>query len=191
MISPTLTSQGSTHVQNRLARLVTKSPPFIRILPLLRSLHCLPVNFRILFKISLLTYKTLRGKQPVYHHPMLAASLPSCSLRSKELVRRSLGLRWTQVQELFTLEPNLTGTTSRCLFIQPFQLLPLRNIRRHISLAWPFPHRHLYVRWPIDVTDVFLRFCSWTTIRLLCHWAWLCWGFWRYRNLIDWWLIGW
>ena len=36
-------------VHNQLARLVTKSPPFTRILPLLRSLHWLPVRFRILF----------------------------------------------------------------------------------------------------------------------------------------------
>ena len=49
-------------VQNHLARLVTKSPPITRSIPLLRSLHWLPVRFRILFKINLLTYKTLREK---------------------------------------------------------------------------------------------------------------------------------
>ena len=69
-------------VQKQLASLVTKSPPFTRSIPLLRSLHWLPVRFRILFKISLLTYKTLREKQPVYLHSMLAASIPSHSLRS-------------------------------------------------------------------------------------------------------------
>ena len=69
-------------VQNQLAHLVTKSPPFTSSLPLLRSLHRLPVRFRILFKINLLTYKTLREKQPVYLHSMLATSIPSCSLRS-------------------------------------------------------------------------------------------------------------
>ena len=69
-------------VQNQLARLVTKSPPFTPGIPLLRSLHWLPVRYRILFKINLLTYKTLREKQPVYLHSMLAASIPSRSLRS-------------------------------------------------------------------------------------------------------------
>ena len=68
-------------VQNQLARLVTKSP-FTCSLPLLRSLYWLPVRFRILFKINLLTYKTLREKHPVYIHSMLAALLPSHSLRS-------------------------------------------------------------------------------------------------------------
>ena len=69
-------------VQNQLARLVTKSPPFTRSIPLLRSLHWVPVRFRILFKINLLTYKTLREKQPAYLHSMLAASIPSHSLTS-------------------------------------------------------------------------------------------------------------
>ena len=69
-------------VHNQLARLVTKSPPFTRSIPLHRSLHWLPVRFRILFKINLLTYKTLRVKQPVYLHSMLATSIPFRSLRS-------------------------------------------------------------------------------------------------------------
>ena len=49
---------------------------------MLRSLHWLPVRFRILVKINLLTYKTLHEKQPVYLHSMLAASIPSRLLRS-------------------------------------------------------------------------------------------------------------
>ena len=72
------------HVQIRLAPLVTKSPPFTHSLPLLRSLHWLPVRFRKWFKIDLLTYKTLREKQPAYLHSMLAASLPSCSRYIKQ-----------------------------------------------------------------------------------------------------------
>ena len=60
-------------VQNQLASLVIKSLLFTCSLPLLRSLHWLPVRFRILLKINLLTYKTLREKQPVYLHSILAA----------------------------------------------------------------------------------------------------------------------
>ena len=37
-------------VQNQLARLVTKSPPFTHSIPPLRSLHWLPVRFRILLR---------------------------------------------------------------------------------------------------------------------------------------------
>ena len=42
--------------------------------------------------------------------------------------------------------------------------------------------------WPVYLTELFLRFCCWTLIQLLRHWAWLRQGYWRYRsrNLIDW-----
>ena len=49
-------------VQNRLARVETQSPPYTRSVPLLRSLHWLPVKFRVDFKICLLTYQTLSEK---------------------------------------------------------------------------------------------------------------------------------
>ena len=69
-------------VLNRLACVVTKSPPFTRSVPLLRSLHWLPVKYRVHFKICLLTYKALHEEQPVYLCSLIAISLPSRSLRS-------------------------------------------------------------------------------------------------------------
>ena len=53
-------------VLNRLARVITKSPPFTQV-------H---------FKICLLTYKALREQQPVYIRSFIATFLPSRSLRS-------------------------------------------------------------------------------------------------------------
>ena len=70
-------------VLNRLARVVTKSPPFTSSVPLLRSLHWLPVKYRVHCKICLLTYKALHEEQPVYLRSLIAISLPSRSLRSK------------------------------------------------------------------------------------------------------------
>ena len=52
-------------IQNLLARVVTKTPPLTHSVPLLRSLHWLPVKSGVDFKICLLTYKTLSEKQPV------------------------------------------------------------------------------------------------------------------------------
>ena len=31
-------------------------------------------------------------------------------------------------------------------------------VSRHISLTWPFLHRHQHARWPVDVTDCFMYF---------------------------------
>ena len=69
------------------------------------------------------------------------------------------GSRPILVLELFTFVPRLFGTTSCCLSVQPVQLLPLRSIRRHISLIWPFPHRYRHSPWPVDVTELFPRLC--------------------------------
>ena len=64
------------HVFNLLASVVTKSPPFTRSVPLLRSLHWLPVKYRVHFKICLLTYKALHEEQSVYLRSLIATSLP-------------------------------------------------------------------------------------------------------------------
>ena len=77
-------------VQNWLTRVVTKSPPFTHSVPLFRSLHWLPVKFRILFKTNLLTCETFHEKQPVYLHSKLATSLPSHSLRSSKRIKLSV-----------------------------------------------------------------------------------------------------
>ena len=61
-----------------------QSSLFPRSVPLLRSRYWLPVRLRILFQIYLLTYKTLREKQPAYLHSMLTESFPSRSLRSSK-----------------------------------------------------------------------------------------------------------
>ena len=77
-------------VLNRLARVVTKSPPFTRSVPLLHSLHWLPVKYRVHFKICLLTYKALHEEQPVYLRSLIAISLPSRSLRSNRGITLSI-----------------------------------------------------------------------------------------------------
>ena len=77
-------------IQNRLARIVAKSPPFTCSVLLLRSLHLMPVNFKILFKINLLTYETLHVKQPVHLHSMLTVSLPADALRSSKGISLSV-----------------------------------------------------------------------------------------------------
>ena len=77
------------HFQNRLALILTKSH-LTRSVPLLRSLHCLSVKFKILFKISLLTYKILPEKQSLYFHSMLSPSLPSLSQRSSKRINLSV-----------------------------------------------------------------------------------------------------
>ena len=72
-------------VQNCLARVVTKSPRFCHITPLLKSLHWLPVRYRIKFKFCSLTYQAPTSGQPVYIRNMLQPSRKVRTLRSSDL----------------------------------------------------------------------------------------------------------
>ena len=48
-------------IQNSTARVLTKTKKRAHITPILKSLHWLPVSFRIDFKILLLVFKALNG----------------------------------------------------------------------------------------------------------------------------------
>ena len=77
-------------ILNRLACVITRSPPFTPNVPLLRCLHRLPVTYRVHFKIFLPTYKALHEEQPVYLRSLIATSLPSRSLRSNRGITLSV-----------------------------------------------------------------------------------------------------
>ena len=64
-------------VQNCLARVVLRARRFSPSLPLLKQLHWLPVNYRIKFKLSTLTYRALAIHQPPYLASLLHFSLTS------------------------------------------------------------------------------------------------------------------
>ena len=146
-------------VQNKLARQVTKSPPITRSIPRLHSLHWLPVRFRILLKISWLIYKTLREKQPLYLHVIVAASISSHSLRSNNDNRLSIpGIKTNtgckSFSLFFTLWNNLPLSVHSAISVATFK----KYLKTHIfELA--FPHRYHHSQWPVDVTELFSRFC--------------------------------
>jgi len=71
-------------VQDRLARVVTRADPFAHAPPILRSLHWLPIHFRTIFKVRLLTFKTLHYGQPSYLRDILVNATPSRRLRSNQ-----------------------------------------------------------------------------------------------------------
>ena len=70
------------HVQNAAARLITLSSKHEHITPILFNLHWLPVNYRIIFKILLISYKALNDLAPSYVRDLLTPYTPSRQLRS-------------------------------------------------------------------------------------------------------------
>ncbi len=69
-------------IQNTAARILTRTRTSEHITPVLRSLHWLPVTFRIDFKVLLLVYKSLNGLGPKYMADMLTEYKPNRPLRS-------------------------------------------------------------------------------------------------------------
>ncbi len=69
-------------IQNSAARLVTLSRKHDHISPVLHNLHWLPVKYRIIFKILLLTYKCIHGTAPLYLQELIKRYTPSRNLRS-------------------------------------------------------------------------------------------------------------
>ena len=71
-------------VQNAAARVVTLSPKFCHITPVLANLHWLSIYLRIELKILIVTCKTLHGLAPAYIKDVLQSCLPAGDLRSSK-----------------------------------------------------------------------------------------------------------
>ncbi|XDV16949.1 hypothetical protein PO909_016432 [Leuciscus waleckii] len=69
-------------IQNAAARILSRTRKYEHITPVLRSLHWLPVRFRIRVKVLLLVYKSFNGLGPQYIADMLTEYKPNRSLRS-------------------------------------------------------------------------------------------------------------
>ena len=70
-------------VQNRAARLVSRTRRHEHITPVLRDLHWLPIHCRSNYKILLYTYKSLNGLAPIYLSELIHKYKPTRSLRSE------------------------------------------------------------------------------------------------------------
>ncbi len=58
-------------IQNNAARVVAKKRKHYHITPTLESIHWLPVAYRIVYKVLLLTHKCIIGKAPAYLSELL------------------------------------------------------------------------------------------------------------------------
>ena len=89
-------------MQNRAARMLTYSRKYDHITPILRSLHWLPIEKRITFKVLLITFKALHNLAPEYLSELLHWYTPDgyqlrsgnqCLLRKPSFETKSFGFR--------------------------------------------------------------------------------------------------
>ncbi len=70
------------YIQNSAARMLTYTKRSAHITPILFNLHWLPVSSHIIYKILLLTFKSLHSLAPTYLSDLLSPYTPSRLLRS-------------------------------------------------------------------------------------------------------------
>ncbi len=71
-------------IQNQAARVLTRSPRRNHITPVLRDLHWLRIEDRIIFKLLILTHKAVHGVAPVYLCELLERNEKSTMVRTRE-----------------------------------------------------------------------------------------------------------
>ena len=95
-------------VQNSLCRVVTRSSRYTHATPNLEKLHWLPVKYRVLFKIGLITYKVLKYGQPVYLKDKLHPYTSSRNTRRSSPKYKFLLLTLKYIS-LISILPNLSA----------------------------------------------------------------------------------
>ncbi len=74
--------QKLQYIQNSAARILMRVCKYNHITPILKSLHWLPVSFRIVYKVSLLTHQCIHGDTPSYLKELLTPQISKRTLRS-------------------------------------------------------------------------------------------------------------
>ncbi len=102
-------------IQNAAVRILTRTRKSDHITPVLRSLHWLPVTFRIDFKVLLLVNKLPNGLGPKYIADMLTEYKPYRPLRSlgSSLLCYYAAHSWKQLPEEITCTKTLAIFKSR------------------------------------------------------------------------------
>src|SRR5664279_4996685 len=97
--SPKTTIAVLQRVQNDLARVVLLQKKYACASPLLQSLHWLPIDARVSYKLAVITYKVRSTNTPVYLSRIMSehSSLSSMVLRSAS--RPLLGVRRTRTEQ--------------------------------------------------------------------------------------------
>src|SRR6218665_2023295 len=136
-------------IQNSLARVVLCVPLRTCSSVLLHQLHCLPVEFRIRFKLTCLAYKALSTSKPTYLHALLTPYTPPRCLRSSgtrllaepryRTVMGSRAFHFSAPREWNRLPLSLRSTNSLPSFKSGLKLTISSWLSRNWKVNWNSP----------------------------------------------------
>ncbi len=63
--------QKLQRMQNAAARMLTRTPKYDHVTPILKQLHWLPVSQRVTYKVLMIVFKVIHGLAPAYLEEML------------------------------------------------------------------------------------------------------------------------
>ena len=131
---PNTQLQRLQRIQNAAARVIYKKSKYEHVTPLLYELHWLPVSYRILFKLLVLTFKCIHGDAPTSLSNIITIKpISTFGLRSNEMpyllqeVRSKLvnaGDRSSAIAAPSEWN-KLPSEIRECLIVETFHLLPL------------------------------------------------------------------
>ena len=133
-------------VQNSLCRIVKRVSRFKHITQYRKELHWLPIEFRIQFKINLLTYKALNFGKPMYLGNKLILHQSTCSTRhivqdTKKLLIPHRASDWCPsfFKRRFSVSaPTLWNDLPSSIRLAPSVGVFRRHLKAHLfSLAYP------------------------------------------------------
>ena len=126
--------QKLQNVQNNAARLTTLTGKRNHITPVLRDLHWLPVNERIIYKICLLCFKCLNDNGPDYLSICLNQYVPARELRSSttKLVKPDRNLRAYGQRSFTYLAPRLWNELPRHIREEPSLTSFKKQLKTHL-----------------------------------------------------------
>lgn len=122
-------------VQNAAARLLTRSKKSCHITPILASLHWLPVDFRIQYKVLVFTFKALHGLAPGYLCELILPYTTSRSLRSSDqglLVEPRTRLKTKGDRAFGAVAPRLWNTLPQDLRASASVTSFMRQLKTHL-----------------------------------------------------------
>jgi len=93
--TPVAVVEKLQRVQNNVARVICQQRRCVHARPLLKSLHWLPVQQRIQYKIAVITHKALSTSVPPYIDELLQPQVTTWCLQSTDAPRL---LPWTRTE---------------------------------------------------------------------------------------------